>query len=150
LSREVNQRGVLSVGAIDLQADRIGRNGDVEAVPGHHLQIAIGKELENVPWFRNQMSVTSFVEGWGLYAEYLGYETNMYEDPVQKLGALTFEMWRACRLVVDVGMHYKGWTREEGINFLKANTPISDIDIISEIDRYIAWPGQAVAYKIGE
>jgi uncharacterized protein (DUF885 family) len=121
-----------------------------EAVPGHHLQIALAKELENVPWFRNQMSVTAFVEGWGLYAEYLGYETDMYKDPLQKLGALTFEMWRACRLVVDVGMHYKGWTREAGIEFLKANVPIGDTDIISEIDRYIAWPGQAVAYKIGE
>lgn len=121
-----------------------------EAVPGHHLQIALAKEMEDVPWFRNEMSVTAFVEGWGLYAEYLGYETGMYDDVIQKMGALTFEMWRACRLVVDVGMHYKGWTREEAIAYLKENLPITEPDIISEVDRYISWPGQALAYKIGE
>ncbi|MEZ5007192.1 MAG: DUF885 domain-containing protein [Chitinophagales bacterium] len=121
-----------------------------EAVPGHHLQIALEKEMDDVPWFRTTMGVTAFIEGWGLYAEYLGYETDMYKDPLQKLGALTFEMWRACRLVVDAGMHYKGWTREEAINYLKENLPITEPDIISEIDRYIAMPGQALAYKIGE
>ena len=121
-----------------------------EAVPGHHLQIALEKEMDEVPWFRTNMGVTAFIEGWGLYAEYLGYETGMYEDPLQKIGALTFEMWRACRLVVDVGMHYKGWTREEAINYLKENLPITEPDIISEVDRYIAMPGQALAYKIGE
>lgn len=121
-----------------------------EAVPGHHLQIALATELEDVPWFRNQMSVTAFVEGWGLYAEYLGYESGMYDDPLQKMGALSFEMWRACRLVVDVGMHYKGWSKEEAFDFLKSNAPLAEHDINSEIDRYISWPGQALAYKIGE
>lgn len=121
-----------------------------EAVPGHHLQIALASEMEEVPWFRNNMQVTAFVEGWGLYAEYLGYESGMYEDPVQRIGALSFEMWRACRLVVDVGIHYKDWSRGEAIIFLKGNAPLSESDIHSEVDRYIAWPGQALAYKIGE
>ncbi len=121
-----------------------------EAVPGHHLQIARATELENVPWFRNQMSLTAFVEGWGLYAEYLGYEFGMYEDPIQKLGALTFEMWRACRLVIDVGIHYENWSRDEALEYLMSNTPISELDANSEIDRYISWPGQALGYKIGE
>lgn len=121
-----------------------------EAVPGHHLQIAINKEMENVPWFRNQMGVTAFVEGWGLYAEYLGYETGMYEDDLQRLGALTFEMWRACRLVLDVGIHYKNWSKQKAVDFMKAHLPLSDLDINSEVDRYISWPGQALAYKMGE
>lgn len=121
-----------------------------EAVPGHHLQIALAQEMEDMPWFRNQMSVTAFIEGWGLYAEFLGYESGMYEDPLQKMGALSFEMWRACRLVVDVGLHYKDWTREEAMDFMRASIPISELDINSEIDRYISWPGQALAYKTGE
>ena len=121
-----------------------------EAVPGHHLQIAIAQELEGLPWFRRGISSTAFVEGWGLYAESLGYEMGLYEDPYQHFGALTFGMWRACRLVVDVGLHYKGWTREQAVQYMMANTPNSEADIRSEVDRYIAWPGQALAYKIGE
>lgn len=121
-----------------------------EAVPGHHLQITISQELEGLPKFRQGGGETAFIEGWGLYAEHLGYETGMYEDLYQKYGALTFEMWRACRLVVDAGMHSKQWTREEAYEFLTANTPGSDLDMASEIDRYISWPGQALAYKIGE
>ncbi len=120
-----------------------------EAVPGHHLQITIAQELPNLPRFRKDGGETVFVEGWGLYAEHLGYESGMYEDPYQKYGALTFEMWRACRLVVDAGMHYKRWTREQAREFLTSNTPGSDLDMGSEIDRYISWPGQALAYKIG-
>ncbi len=121
-----------------------------EAVPGHHLQIAIAQELKNLPKFRRNMGVTAFVEGWGLYSEFLGYETGMYEDLYQRYGALTFEMWRACRLVVDTGIHEKRWTREEAFDFMKKNTPNSEHDIQSEIDRYISWPGQALAYKLGE
>lgn len=121
-----------------------------EAVPGHHLQIAIAQELENMPWFRREYNVTAYTEGWGLYAEYLGYETNMYTDPLQHFGALTFEMWRACRLVVDVGLHHKKWQRDEAVRFMMENTPNSEADIRSEVDRYISWPGQALAYKIGE
>ncbi|HEY3250901.1 MAG TPA: DUF885 domain-containing protein [Ignavibacteria bacterium] len=121
-----------------------------EAVPGHHLQISIAQELKNMPKFRRDLSVTAFVEGWGLYAEYLGYEAGMYEDLYQRYGALTFEMWRACRLVVDTGIHEKRWTREQAYEFMRKYTPNSDQDIQSEIDRYISWPGQALAYKLGE
>ena len=121
-----------------------------EAVPGHHLQISIAQELEKMPWFRRDMSVTAFVEGWGLYSESLGYETGMYEDVYQHFGALTFEIWRACRLVVDVGLHHKKWTREEAVKYMMEHTPNSELDIRSEVDRYISWPGQALAYKIGE
>lgn len=121
-----------------------------EAVPGHHLQISIAQELKNLPKFRRDMGVTAFVEGWGLYSEFLGYEMGMYEDLYQRYGALTFEIWRACRLVVDTGIHDKHWTREEAFEFMKKNTPNSELDIQSEIDRYISWPGQALAYKLGE
>jgi uncharacterized protein (DUF885 family) len=121
-----------------------------EAVPGHHLQIGIAQDLKNLPKFRRDYSSTAFVEGWALYAESLGYETGMYEDIYQKYGALTFEIWRACRLVVDTGIHEKRWTREQAFEYMKKNTPNSDLDIQSEIDRYISWPGQATAYKIGE
>ncbi len=121
-----------------------------EAVPGHHLQISIAQELEDLPWFRRQLGFTAYVEGWGLYAEYLGYETGMYEDVYQRFGALTFEMWRACRLVVDAGLHFKQWDREKAVQFMLENTPNSELDIRSEVDRYIVWPGQALAYKIGE
>jgi prolyl oligopeptidase len=121
-----------------------------EAVPGHHLQIAIAQELKNLPKFRRDGGYTSFVEGWALYAESLGYETQMYEDLYQLYGALIFEMWRACRLVVDTGIHAKKWTREEAVAYMKKYTANSDLDIKSEVDRYIAWPGQALAYKTGE
>ncbi len=121
-----------------------------EAVPGHHLQISIAQELKNLPKFRRDGGYTSFVEGWALYAESLGYESEMYEDLYQLYGALIFEMWRACRLVVDTGIHAKKWSRQEAVDFMKKYTANSDLDIASEVDRYIAWPGQALAYKTGE
>lgn len=121
-----------------------------EAMPGHHLQIAIAQELEEVPEFRRWSGPTAFVEGWGLYAESLGEEMGFYADPYNKFGQLTYEMWRAVRLVVDTGMHALGWSRQEAIDFFMANTGKSEHDITVEIDRYIVWPGQALAYKLGE
>lgn len=121
-----------------------------EAVPGHHLQISIQQELEGLPWFRQNPSYTAFVEGWGLYSESLGEEMGFYQDPYSKFGQLTYEMWRAIRLVVDTGMHYLGWSREQAIQFFKENAGKSEHDIVVEVDRYIVWPGQALAYKIGE
>jgi uncharacterized protein (DUF885 family) len=121
-----------------------------ESVPGHHLQIALAHELENVPEFRKQLDPTAFVEGWGLYAESLGYELGFYKDPYFKFGQLSYDMWRACRLVVDTGMHSMGWSRQQAIDFMQANTALTSQNIVVEVDRYIAWPGQATAYKIGQ
>jgi len=121
-----------------------------EAVPGHHLQIALARELGDIPAFRNDYYISAFGEGWGLYAEYLGEEMGMYETPYDWFGRYTYEMWRACRLVVDVGMHYKGWSRDEARVFLRDNTALSEHEVETEIDRYIGWPGQALSYKIGE
>ena len=121
-----------------------------EAVPGHHFQISLAQELENVPTFRKYQGITAFVEGWGLYSEELGEYINLYDDPYDKFGQLTYDMWRAIRLVVDTGMHYKDWTRDDAINLFIENSAKSILDIENEVDRYIAWPGQALAYKIGQ
>ncbi len=121
-----------------------------ESVPGHHLQIALQQELEQLPNFRRYSGFTVFVEGWGLYSERLGYDMGLYEDPYDRFGQLTYDMWRAVRLVVDTGMHYKGWSRQRAIDYFKSNAPKSELDIINEIDRYISMPGQALAYKIGQ
>jgi uncharacterized protein (DUF885 family) len=121
-----------------------------EAVPGHHLQIALTQELTNLPKFRQQLYIDAFGEGWGLYAEWLGIEAGFYQDPYSDFGRLTYEMWRACRLVVDTGIHAKGWTRQQVIDYLADNTALSIHECTTETDRYISWPGQALAYKIGE
>ena len=121
-----------------------------EAMPGHHLQLAIQQELGNMPNFRRYSGFTAFVEGWGLYSESLGYDLGLYEDPYSRFGALTYDMWRAVRLVVDTGIHYKGWTRQQAIDFFKDNAAKTEHDIVNEIDRYIVMPGQALAYKIGQ
>jgi uncharacterized protein (DUF885 family) len=121
-----------------------------EAVPGHHLQLALQQELEDVPHFRRFSGFTAFVEGWGLYAESLGKEAGFYTDPYSYFGHLTYDAWRACRLVVDTGMHGMGWTRQQAIDYMAANTGLSMRNIENEVDRYIAWPGQALAYKTGQ
>ncbi|MCI0451674.1 MAG: DUF885 domain-containing protein [Candidatus Latescibacteria bacterium] len=121
-----------------------------EAVPGHHLQIAIMQELPDVPNFRRYTFFTAFVEGWGLYSERLGMEAGFYQDPYSDFGRLTYEMWRAMRLVVDTGMHYFGWTRQQAIDYMASNGALSLHNVTTEVDRYISWPGQAVAYKTGE
>lgn len=121
-----------------------------EAMPGHHLQISLTAELESLPTFRRNMYINAFGEGWGLYAEYLGHELGLYEDSYSLFGRLTYEMWRACRLVIDTGIHYKGWTRDQAVEFLAENSALSLHEVNTEINRYITWPGQALAYKIGE
>ena len=121
-----------------------------EAVPGHHLQIALQQELQGVPSFRRVAMVGAFVEGWGLYSERLGLESGFYQDPYSNFGRLTYEMWRACRLVVDTGMHALGWSREKAMAYLAGHTALSLHEVGTETDRYISWPGQALAYKMGE
>lgn len=122
-----------------------------EAVPGHHLQIALNNELgDSIPEFRRNFYISAFGEGWGLYSEFLADEMGIYRNPYEVFGKLTYEQWRACRLVVDTGIHSKGWTRERAVDFMKRNTALSIHEINTEVDRYISWPGQAVSYKIGE
>ncbi|MDX1997605.1 MAG: DUF885 domain-containing protein, partial [Thermoanaerobaculia bacterium] len=121
-----------------------------EAVPGHHLQIALNQELENLPEFRRHSYLSVFGEGWGLYSEWLGLEAGFYTDPYSNFGRLTYEMWRACRLVVDTGLHAFGWTRQQVIDYMASRTALSLHEVTTETDRYISWPGQALSYKIGE
>ena len=121
-----------------------------EAVPGHHLQISLNTELTSLPPFRRYSYISAFGEGWGLYSEYLGLEAGFYQDPYSNFGRLTYEMWRAARLVVDTGMHAKGWSRQRALDFMASNTALSLHNVTTEIDRYISWPGQALSYKIGE
>ena len=121
-----------------------------EAVPGHHLQISLSQELENVPDFRRNTYITAFGEGWGLYTEFLAEEMGMYSTPYDRFGRLTYEMWRACRLVVDTGIHYMGWTREQAEACFLENSALAPHNIRTEVSRYISWPGQALAYKTGE
>ena len=121
-----------------------------EAVPGHHLQVALSRELESLPNFRRYSYISAFGEGWGLYSEWLGQEAGFYTDPYSNFGRLTYEMWRACRLVVDTGIHAKGWTRQQAIDYMASRTALPIHEVTTEIDRYISWPGQALAYKLGE
>ncbi|MGH9464285.1 MAG: DUF885 domain-containing protein [Thermoanaerobaculia bacterium] len=121
-----------------------------EAVPGHHLQIALNQELADLPPFRRFSYISAFGEGWGLYSEWLGLEAGFYTDAYSNFGRLTYEMWRACRLVVDTGLHAMGWSRERAMDYLAANTALSRHEVRTETDRYISWPGQALAYKLGE
>ncbi|AEP28197.1 DUF885 domain-containing protein [Brumicola nitratireducens] len=121
-----------------------------EAVPGHHLQISLAAEMTELPEVRRSTYISAFGEGWGLYSEYLGLEVGIYTDPYDNFGRLSYEMWRACRLVVDTGMHMFGWSRDKALNYMLENTALSEHNVRTEIDRYISWPAQALSYKIGE
>lgn len=136
----LDQRGLYELPALTLH----------EAVPGHHHQIALQQELGDLPWFRRNGDATAFVEGWGLYSEFLGYEMGIYRTPYERFGRLSYEMWRACRLVADTGIHWMGWDIEQARACFRDNSALSELNIQTELERYISWPGQALAYKIGE
>lgn len=136
----LNQRGLYELPALTLH----------EAVPGHHLQIALQQEAADGPYFRRSVDVTAFVEGWGLYAEFLGEEMGFYRTPYERFGRLSYEMWRACRLVADTGLHWLGWDLEQARACFRDNSALAPLNIETELQRYIGWPGQATAYKIGE
>jgi uncharacterized protein (DUF885 family) len=121
-----------------------------EGAPGHHTQISLAKEQDNFPPFRRYDYISAYGEGWGLYSEKLGLEMDIYETPYEHFGRLTYEMWRACRLVIDTGIHAMGWTRQQALDYLASNTALSIREVTTEVDRYISWPGQALAYKLGE
>jgi Uncharacterized protein conserved in bacteria len=121
-----------------------------ESIPGHHLQIGIAQELKDLPEFRKHLGVTAFVEGWALYTERLSDEMGLYSGDLDRIGMLSYDAWRACRLVVDTGMHAKGWTRQQAVDFMTQNTALAANNIENEVDRYITWPGQALAYKTGQ
>ncbi len=121
-----------------------------ESIPGHHLQISIAQELQGVPEFRKHQGVTAYVEGWGLYAERLANEMGLYSSDLDRMGMLSYDAWRACRLVVDTGMHSMGWSRQQAIDYMTENTVLAENNIENEVDRYLAWPGQALAYKCGQ
>ena len=120
-----------------------------EGIPGHHMQIAIAQELDSIPEFRKFSFYTAYVEGWGLYSEYIPKEIGFYEDPYSDFGRLAMELWRSCRLVVDTGIHAKNWTREQGIDYYKQNTPAAESAAVKMVERHIVMPGQATAYKVG-
>ena len=136
----LDQRGLYELPALTLH----------EAVPGHHLQIALQQEAEDGPYFRKSVDVTAFTEGWGLYAEFLGEEMDFYRTPYERFGRLSYEMWRACRLVSDTGIHWLGWDIEQARACFRDNSALAPLNIETELQRYIGWPGQATAYKIGE
>jgi uncharacterized protein (DUF885 family) len=121
-----------------------------ESIPGHHLQIAIAQELTGLPDFRRHLGPTAFFEGWGLYTERLADEMGLYSGDLDRIGVLSFDAWRACRLVVDTGIHALGWTRRQAIDFTLEHTALAENNVSNEVDRYIVWPGQALAYKIGQ
>jgi uncharacterized protein (DUF885 family) len=121
-----------------------------EAIPGHHLQIAIAQELSGIPEFRKHVGCTAFVEGWALYTERLADEMGLYSSDLDRIGMLSYDAWRACRLVVDTGMHSMGWSRQQAIDYMLAHSALAENNIVNEVDRYIGWPGQALAYKVGQ
>jgi uncharacterized protein (DUF885 family) len=121
-----------------------------ESIPGHHLQIAIAQELTGLPEFRRHLAVTAFDEGWGLYTERLADEMGLYTSDLDRLGVLSFDAWRACRLVLDTGLHALGWSRRQALEYMIANSPVAPNNVVNEVDRYIVWPGQALAYKAGQ
>jgi uncharacterized protein (DUF885 family) len=148
-----SRKGIFYVNAYDLKARPRWALESLslhEAAPGHHFQISLQRELADLPMFRRFSRDTAYIEGWGLYAEYLGYEMGIYQDPRARFGALDAELWRAIRLVTDSGIHYKGWTRQQTLDYMYANSPAEQTRAVSEAERFAAIPGQALAYKIGQ